>query len=672
MVHGGAQCCRLRLDIQRGDTVNHFNLALTIQGTVKSVDPRAGRCEITLRSGDVMTVQFAPATWFTVLSNADGVDQDKVDEPAEQQPTDLAHRIAKYMRVKDVVFVRGILQEHGNERRFDGRTVWLQHYEPGKFLFEETHWWLTQVARLADAWLDDLFGDARTYREDDFSALYATNLNILGGRTDDNLQSTATLSRLIYGLSSTFLLTGDHRYRQAAAAGVEFQRSAFRSLSHDNRHCFWAYGRRKKVDQTVLIMGSENGDDLNSIALYEQIYAIAGLTQYYRITNDPDVLLDIARTIRSFNDFFLDLKSVNDGFPGLDGYFSHIDPVTMRPDSACLGPRQSRKNWNSIGDHVPAYLLNLLLALDPLPQGADPTVEHLRRTCHEMLDRCVKLIIEKLPDPDSDYVNERFFADWKPDHGWGWQQNRAIVGHNYKTAWTLTRVANYYLSLGRQADADTCMGLAVRLGKKMIACGSDLVRGGCFDAVERTPTPGQPVEFVWGNTKDFWQQEQAILANLILYGYTRENEFLDQARAMSAFWNMFFLDRDRQGIYFRVSDNGMPVIEGAYANKAGYPIAGYHSFELNYLAHVYTRTFVGTTSGTDDNFCLYFKPCANSGFRSINVAPDGIKPGTVEIESVTVQGRPHEDFVPDRFQVQLQEHQVGSDIVVRYKTKRSA
>src|SRR5206468_2708341 len=92
-----------------GYVVNHFNAGLTVQGKVKSVDPRAGRCELALRSGDVMTVQFGPATWFTVLSNADGVGQDKVAEPEEQHPTDLAHRIAKYVRPRDVIFVRGIL-----------------------------------------------------------------------------------------------------------------------------------------------------------------------------------------------------------------------------------------------------------------------------------------------------------------------------------------------------------------------------------------------------------------------------------------------------------------------------------------------------------------------------------------------------------------------------------
>ena len=653
----------------KGKNVDYFNVSLTVLGTVKSVDLPRARCELSLRTGDTLTVQFGTETAFSVLTNIDNMNLDKVPEPSDAPANDLGRRMAKYIRQGDTVYVRGILQEHKGERRFDGRQVTLLHHRQGRFVFEETHWWLTQTARLADAWLDDLFGDTRSYRWDDFSALYRTNLNIVGGATDDNLQAVATLSRLIYGLSSSYLLTGDNRYRAAAAAGVEFQRSAFRSLSHDSRHVFWAYGRRKRLNDTVLIMASEASDDWNSIALYEQIYALAGMTQYYRISNDPAVLDDISRTITVFNEFFLDDKGVNPDFPGLDGYFSHIDPVTMRPDTPALGPRQMRKNWNSVGDHIPAYLLNLLLALDPLPQGANPQVDRLQRICKDMLDRTTRLIIEKLPDREVPYVNERFFADWKPDHSWGWQQDRAIVGHDYKIAWNLTRVANYYHASGRHQEAETAMTLARRLGSSMRVSGADLLRGGCWDAIERHPSPGQPFDFVWGNTKDFWQQEQAILANLILYGYTKEPEYLDHSRMMSAFWNAFFLDRDRQGVYFRVSENGIPIVEGDYANKSGYSIAGYHTFELNYLAHIYTRAYVGPTAGTDDAFCIYFRPCEESHFRSINVAPDALKPGSVEIDNVYVRGRPYKNFIPDRFQIPLEDSDRGAEVVVGFRTK---
>ena len=247
----------------------------------------------------------------------------------------------------------------------------------------------------------------------------------------------------------------------------------------------------------------------------------------------------------------------------MGGYFSHLDYATLRPDVEALGDNRLRKNWNSIGDHIPAYLVNLILALDPPPHE----MEQLLRTCRKILDTTARLILEKFPDPDSHYVNERFHADWTPDHQWRWQQNRAVVGHNLKIAWNLTRVANYYRCLAaedrRQGEnndaqqheqlANDFLSLAKKLADTMAIYGLDQVRGGCFDVVERQTQSKLPIEFVWGNTKDFWQQEQGILAYLILHGATGEGRYLALAREMAAFWNIFFLDHDNRGIFFRVT-----------------------------------------------------------------------------------------------------------------------
>jgi len=54
------------------------------------------------------------------------------------------------------------------------------------------------------------------------------------------------------------------------------------------------------------------------------------------------------------------------------------------------------------------------------------------------------------PDPKVPFVNERFHADWTPDQS-GAGSRTAVVGHNLKIAWNLTRVAHYYRVL---ADED--------------------------------------------------------------------------------------------------------------------------------------------------------------------------------------------------------------------------
>jgi len=310
------------------------------------------------------------------------------------------------------------------------------------------------------------------------------------------------------------------------------------------------------------------------------------------------------------------------------------------------------------------------------------------------LERVTNLIIEKFPDrdPGVPYVNERFEANWTPDHSYSWQKNRAVVGHNFKIAWNLTRVANYYKTLADslrrqprlgsthadpalaaeyQRTADRSMELANRLGQAMTEVGIDAIRGGCFDAVERKPSNGMPVEFTWGNTKDFWQQEQAILAYLILFGHTGNPQCLKMARRTEAFWNIFFLDREHRGMYFRVTDNGLPVVQGGYEVRGGHSDAsGYHCFELNYLAHIYNRAYVAPVNGTDAAFCLHFKPHKNSGARSINVLPDFMPPGSVQVERVTINGVPRQHSDPNYFQVELSEADLGCNVDVNFRAVR--
>src|SRR5271166_126879 len=670
----------------------HFTQSMSLLGRVENIDDVyfTLRC----RSGDLFRVKCGPTTNFTVLRNMDDLNRDRVPNPQGFDPSKgTSETVRKYIHTGQLLAVGGIYLEHEGSTRFDARTVSLMHADQGQFLFEDTHWWLTQIGRFADQWLDDLFGDRRTYEWDDFAQLYRTNLNILGQPTDDKVQECATLSRLIYGLSSSYLLTGGERYLFAAQAGVKFQRETFRSLSHDGKYCFWMFGKRKRDRGAVLITPSENPDDKDTIPLYEQIYALAGLCQFYRITQDRAVLEDIRRTVRTFQDFYRDDPKF--GYTGTGGYFSHIDYATLRPDVDALGDNKLKKNWNSIGDHIPAYLINLMLALDPLPRAsADRDVaEELLATCRTILKETSSLIVQHFPDQESHYVNERFFADWKPDHAWGWQQNRAIVGHNLKIAWNLCRVANHYrccaeaASASGRADeaqehrafADEMIKRATILGDTMATYGIDQFRGGCFDAVERAPTDGFPIEFTWGNTKDFWQQEQAILAYLILHGTTNKEEFLPLAREMMAFWTLYFLDHDNRGVFFRVTDNGEPAIGGAYSQKAGHAIAGYHSFELNYLADAYIRCYVRpesqvqTLTGTsvfpavEQNFCLFFRPERDSPHTTLNVLPDFLPPRAVELASITVNGVPRSNFARDNFQIELEPNELGSTVVVEFR-----
>jgi hypothetical protein len=641
--------------------LNNYYQTLTVMGAVIARDDDALTFSVQARSGDVFQAVVGPSTYYTVMSNLDDLNRDRVPNPdgLEWSDNPPKYDLVKYIQLQRPVTVTGLYYEHGGKQRFEARAVYLMHSDPKRYLFEETHWWLVQISLMADRWLDIFFDARRAYTIDDFSEFYSTNLNITGQTTNDNVQECATLSRLIYGLSSAYLLTGADRYYLAAKAAVAYQREAFRSLSHDGEHCFWASSRRRSTGEQrgeKLIVPSHNPDDEDTIPLYEQIYALAGLAQYYRITCEWEVLEDIRRTVNTFQDYYWDYPEAKQekGFAGTGGYYSHLDYATMRPDTAGLdrSNNRSRKNWNSVGDHIPAYLINLILAIDPLPLGTSRrSLKEFLAVCQGILDETSEIIGSKFEDPQSDYVNERFMANWDADQHWGWQQNRAVVGHNLKIAWNLTRVAFYCQARAAEAgvpaaqakqlrdQADNFLAFARRLADRMGEVGLDKIRGGIFDAVERQPTNGMPTEFAWGSTKDFWQQEQGILAYLILHGATpNDRKYLDLARECTAFWNLFFIDRDRQGIFFRTSENGLPIIQGAYGQKGGHSVSGYHAFELNYLAHLYMRAFVDTGGSGDNNFCLYFKVAPNTDQQSVNTLPDFFAPGAVRIQGVRVNG----------------------------------
>ncbi len=328
-------------------------------------------------------------------------------------------------------------------------------------------------------------------------------------------------------------------------------------------------------------------------------------------------------------------------------------------------------------------MINLLLTLDPLPLGLadNEDLKQFVAKCKELLRRVASLILKHFFDRDgSPYVNERFKAEfepgtdlWKLDSEWRWQKDRAVVGHNLKIAWNLTRLANYFLPTDK-SFADELIRRARQLGDAMETHGIDPIRGGIFDTVERHPKNDMPYQFGWSNTKDFWQQEQAILAYQILYGFTRDGRYLQLAREMAAFWNLFFLDHDRWGIFFRTTENGQPVIEGNYEAKSNHAI-GYHDFELSFLAHIYLRTYLIVGDGADNTFSLFFRPSpdiiskAQDGMASINVLPDFFRPGDVEVIGIAVDGVPRTDFKPDVFQVPLTKDELGRQVAVLFRSK---
>ena len=582
----------------------HFTFSDLLAGYVTSCD-----CEnniFTLKSLDgnrEFNIKITPTTYAEYVRNLGENYKDA---------TDVMKNLIEPGRL---LFAYGIFYPEKEDYMFEAKNIVFAGRDLDSSYFQRQDWWIQQIKELGDFYLKSQFSSGRVDYKN-----YSTNLFLDGHHDSDNLrQETDTISRLIYGFASAYMLTGEERFLEAAENGTRYLRENMRAIDEDNNVTFWYHAMKLNLkDGNVVgqtpVYASEFGDDYNAIPAYEQIYALAGPAQTFRITGDPEILKDIEMTVNLFDKYFLD--------PEQGGYYSHIDPVSWSPKDANLNGNRSRKNWNSVGDHTPAYLINAWLATGD---------ERYKK----MLKDTADLIAEHFPDDEhSPFVQEKFFENWKHDKSWGWQQDRAVVGHNLKIAWNMIRVYNLFKD-NKYAE------LSRKIARTMPKVGYDTQRGGWYDVLERTLEDGQEFfRFVWHDRKAWWQQEQGILAYLILNGVFKDPEYLKLARESSAFYNSWFLDHDSGGIYFNVLANGMPYLMGTERLKGSHSMSGYHSFELAYLATVYTNLLI-IKQPTD----FYFKPYPRA-FKDgiLRVQPDLLPEGSVVIEKVWMNEEEYTNF----------------------------
>jgi anti-anti-sigma factor len=588
------------------DSKMRFTFSDTIAGTV--VSHRADEDTFTLETldGRQFDVKLTSQTFAEVVRNLGEAYAD-----ATSQMRDMLDR-------GRMLFAYGIFYPEGDDTVFEANHIVFVGRTSHDFVFERPDWWVDQIREVADFYIRAQFPDGNIdYGE------YRTMLTLEGDKLPTTRQETDTISRMVYGMASAYMLTGEDRFLEAAEKGTQYLRDHMRTVDAGEGVTYWVHGVDASHGKEKKILSSEFGDDFDAIPAYEQIYALAGPTQTFRVTGDPEIAEDIEMTIELFNRFFLD--------PEGGGFYSHIDPITFDPKAESLAHNQARKNWNSVGDHAPAYLINAYLAT-----GSEKYADFLALTADTIADR--------FPDyENSPFVNERFHDDWSPDHAQTWQHNRAVVGHNLKIAWNLMRINSI-------RPNEKYVELARKIAAAMPPVGGDRQRGGWYDVMDREKAEDHEwYRFTWHDRKAWWQQEQAILAYLILAGILGDDEYRKEARYAAAFYNAWFLDHDSGAVYFNVLATGMPYLLGTERLKGSHSMSAYHNTELCFLAAVYTNLLL-----TRQPLDLYFKPHADAfKDRILHISPDILPPGSIRIEQVWIDGQAWSEFDPEKLTVTL-------------------
>jgi len=169
----------------------------------------------------------------------------------------------------------------------------------------EQGWWVNQIDSIATSYIKWQFNapeEAIDYHN------YRTLISLTGGKKDtDYLQETDTISRMVYGMASAYMLTGKDEFLEAAEKGTDYLRDKMRFVDTDTGLIYWYHGQKVSAGgQEQKLLVSEFGDDYDCIPAYEQIYALAGPVQTYRISGDPRILDDAEKTIDLFDQYFRD------------------------------------------------------------------------------------------------------------------------------------------------------------------------------------------------------------------------------------------------------------------------------------------------------------------------------------------------------------------------------
>lgn len=248
-----------------------FTFSDLVSGYVSGLDRDMGCFHIKTSDGRPFSVKLKKNTYAQIIRN--------LDEPY----IDCTAQMAELLTPGRYVYTYGTFYpEHGHQV-FEAQYLIFVGRRVDEFLFERRDWWVKQIRSLGDFYLKAQFAGAPVDYEN-----YRTTIKLTGEKATDNYrQETDTISRLVYGFATAYMLTGDDRYLDGAEKGTEYLREHMRFHDAEENIVYWYHGIDIHGDREDKIFASEFGDDYYAIPAYEQIYALAGPIQTYRITGDP-------------------------------------------------------------------------------------------------------------------------------------------------------------------------------------------------------------------------------------------------------------------------------------------------------------------------------------------------------------------------------------------------
>src|SRR5438477_4542712 len=203
----------------------HFTFSDTIAGYVTSTDASKKTFGLKTSDGREFQVKLTDTTYGELVRNLGEPYQDPGAPPEKMITPD------RYL------FAYGIFFPEGGDFTFEAKHIIYVGSKENEYRFEEQDWWIQQISSLANFYFNAQFPDG----DIDYSK-YRTHLTVEGKKIESTCQETDTISRMIYGFATSYLLTGEDRYLDVAEKGTEYLREHMRAIDESEGVVYWYHG----------------------------------------------------------------------------------------------------------------------------------------------------------------------------------------------------------------------------------------------------------------------------------------------------------------------------------------------------------------------------------------------------------------------------------------------
>ena len=242
-----------------------FTFSDLISGYVTSYDSEAGVIDLTTSDNRAYRAKLTANTYARQTQNLDEGWQDR------------GGNLDELLAPGQMVFLYGTFFPE-EQISFEVNFIVFAGENNQCLRYEEQGWWIRQIDSIAASYIKWQFNapnEPIDYHK------YRTLISLTGGKKDDDyLQETDTISRMVYGMASAYMLTGKEEFLEAAEKGTDYLRDKMRFIDTDTDMIYWYHGQKvSHGGQEQKLLVSEFDDDYDCIPAYEQIYALAGPIQ---------------------------------------------------------------------------------------------------------------------------------------------------------------------------------------------------------------------------------------------------------------------------------------------------------------------------------------------------------------------------------------------------------